>query len=101
MDDRRRHVSLSYLGLFAIVAAAGLAALKGRSEARMGLRLLGLWAYLSVVNRGGPNAGLARDVNRGCTDADMVAPYWGYQPRLSTDGLPRPMPPHRRRQLIS
>ena len=101
MDDRRRFASLSHLGLIAIVATAGLAALKGRSQAKMGLRLLGLWAYLSVVNRGGSNAGLARDVNRGCTDDDMVAPYWGYQSRLSTERLAWPTPPHRRRQLIS
>lgn len=101
MDDRRRHGSLSHLGLFAIVAAAGLAALKGRPQARMGLRLLGLWAYLSVVNRGEANAGLARDVNRGCTDDDIVAPYWGYQPLHSAQRLPRPTPPHRRRQPIS
>ena len=65
MDDRRRHASLSHLGLFAIVAVSVFAALKGRSRARTGLRLLGLWAYLSVVNRGAANAGLARDVNRG------------------------------------
>ncbi len=101
MDDHRRHASLSYLGLFAFVAAAGLAALKGRPQARMGLRFLGLWAYLSVVNRGEANMGLARDVNRCCTDDDIVAPYWGYQPRLSTQRLPRPTSPHLRRQLIS
>ncbi len=101
MDDRGRHASLSHLGLFAIVAAVGLAALKGRSQARMSLRLLGLWAYLSAVNRGGPNVGLARDVNRCCADDDIVAPYWGYQPLLSAQRLPRPTPPHRRRQLIS
>lgn len=101
MDDRRRHGSLSHLGLFAIVAAAGLAALKGRSQARMGFRLLGLWAYLSVVNRGGPNVGLARDINRCCTDDDIVAPYWGYQPLLSAQRLPRPTPPHRLRQPVS
>ena len=58
MDDRRRHVTLSNLGLFTIVAAAALAAVKGRSRARTGLRLLGFWAYLSVVNRGAANAGL-------------------------------------------
>ena len=101
MDDRRRHASLSHLGLLAIVAAAGLAALKGRPQARTGLRLLGLWAYLSVVNRGAANAGLARDVNRRCTDDDIVAPYWGYQPRLSAQRLPRPTPPHRLRQPVS
>ena len=101
MDDRRRHASLSHMGLFAIVAVSVFAALKGRSHARMGLRLLGLWAYLSVVNRGEANAGLARDVNRCCTDDDIVAPYWGYQPRLSTQRLPRPTSPHLRRQLIS
>ena len=101
MDDRRRRSSLSHLGLIAIVAAAGLAALNGRSQARMGFRLLGLWAYLSVVNRGEPNVRLARDVNRCCTDDDIVAPYWGYQSRLSTQRLPQPTPPHRLRQPIS
>ena len=101
MDDRRRHALLSYLSLFAILATAGFAALKGRSRARTGLRLLGLWAYLSVVNRGEANVGLARDVNRGCTDDDIVAPYWGYQPQFSAQRLARPAPPHLRRQLIS
>ena len=101
MDDRRRHASLSHLGLFAIVAVSVLAALKGRSRARTGLRLLGLWAYLSVVNRGAANAGLARDVNRGCTDDDIVAPYWGYQSRLSAKHLSQKTPPHRLRQPIS
>ncbi len=81
MDDRRRQVSGSKLGLFAVAAVAGLAALKGRSRARSGLRLLGLWAYLSVVNRGGHNAKLARKVQRACQDDDAVTPYWGYQPR--------------------
>ena len=101
MDDRKRHASLSYLGLFAIVAASMFAALKGRSQARMGLRLLGLWTYLSVVNSGEANAGLARDVDRACTDDDIVAPYWGYQPLHSAQGLPRPTPPHHLGQPIS
>ncbi len=101
MDDRRRYASLSHLGLIAIVATAGLAALKGRSQARAALRLLGLWTYLSVVNSGEANTGLARDVNRCCADDDIVVPYWGYQPRLSAQRLARPTPPHRRRQLIS
>lgn len=65
MDDRRQHVSASRLARFAIpVAVAGLAALKGRSQSRSGLRLLGLWAYLSVVNRGGSNVRLARGVHQ-------------------------------------
>ncbi len=101
MDDRRRHASLSYLGLFAIVAVSVFTALKSWSQARMSLRLLGIWAYLSVVNSGEANARLARDVNRCCTDDNFVVPYWGYQPRLSTQRPPQPMPPHLRRQLIS
>ena len=101
MDDRRRHASLSHLGLIAIVAVSALAALNGRSQARVGLRLLGFWAYLSVVNRGEANAGLARDVNRSCTDDDIVVPYWGYQSRLSAQHLSQKTPPHRLRQPIS
>ena len=101
MDDRKRRAPLSYLGLIAIVAVSGLAALKGRSQARMGFRLLGLWVYLSVVNKGGQNAELARGVNRGYTDDDMVAPYWGYQSQFSTQYPPKPALPHLRRQPIS
>lgn len=86
MDGRKRHASVSRLALVAIPAAAGgLAAVKGRSQARAGLRMLGLWAYLSVVNGGGPNARLAREACHACPDDDAVTPYWGHEPRRSTE----------------
>ena len=67
----------------------------------MGLRLVGLWAYLSVVNRGEANAGLARDANRGCSDDDIVAPYWEYKSGLSAQHPSQKTPPYRLRQPIS
>ena len=64
-------VPLGVLGL----GIAGAFAMQ--SQAREGLRLLGFWAYVSIVNGGPQDAGQVFEAYREAAGKDRVEPYWG------------------------
>ena len=78
MEDRTRH-PLRGLGVIAFAVVLAFFALDGPTRAKKGLRLLGLWSYLAVVNRGGPEAAVVLEAQRMSPDTDTVLPYWGAQ----------------------
>ena len=64
-------VPLGLLGL----GIAG--AIVGQAQAREGLRLLGFWAYVSIVNGGPQNVGDVFEAYREAGGKDRVVAYWG------------------------
>ncbi len=79
MEDRTRH-PLRGLGVIVFAGVLAFFALGGPTRAKRGLRLLGLWSYLAVVNRSGSDTAIALDAQRISADVDTVMPYWGAKP---------------------
>ena len=62
------------LGLLGLGIAGAIVA---QAQAREGLRLLGFWVYVSIVNGGPQNAGDVFEAYREAGGKDRVEPYWG------------------------
>ena len=64
------------LGLLGLGIAGAIVA---QAQAREGLRLLGFWAYVSIVNGGPQDAGQVFEAYREAAGKDRVVGYWGYR----------------------
>ncbi len=79
MEDRTHH-PVRRLGIIALAGIVAFFALDGPARSRKGLRLLGLWTFLAVVNRGRSETAIALDAQSISPDIDTVLPYWGARP---------------------
>ncbi|MCI0855665.1 MAG: hypothetical protein J4N98_03170 [Chloroflexi bacterium] len=87
MDDNT-HPLLMRVTVLSLGLGACVALWRERWRARQGLRLIGLWSYLVVVNGGLPEMKLVLEAERASDGDEMVRPYWGYEaPRVAAQRL--------------
>ena len=92
MEDRLLHRSLP-LGIPVLGTAVVLVLLVFRAEIRVALRMLGLWAYLTTVNRRWPERKLVQDAQCASSDIDVLVPFWGSPRWLNEEPIERELAP--------